>query len=471
MIARRIHQFFRAGFGTYRMLPCAVVRSIDPSLTRASLTLAIAVALVGCQTARPDARQGVILVVVDTARADHFGADGYARNTTPHMDRLAAEGAWFSNAWAQAPWTLPTITTILTGQPPGVHGAGMQNETFYPLRDEIPTLAERLSEASMRTGAVVNVIFCNPSSGLDRGFESYDFRTSDPTNLGHRNAAATTDAALEWVEQVAEAPFFLLVHYFDTHLTYDPPPPFDTKFLDEGVPAIAPGFGNVTDIQALRDGTIPITDAMQTGLIARYDGELGFLDQEFGRLRAGLEAIGRWDDSLIVVVGDHGEEFWDHGGFEHGHSHHRELLRVPLILRYPDSAANGVRIDRVRQIDIVPTVLNYLGIAIPDDLPGTDLTQRHANSATANGSLWAGDLVSVRTDDGTLILDRSTGARFVYGPDDPLELHDLRDSDPLRLRRLMEQLPVEGQLHGDADKTWSPSDDELQRLRSLGYIQ
>jgi len=142
-----------------------------------------------------------------------------------------------------------------------------------------------------------------------------------------------------------------------------------------------------------------------------------------------------------------------------------------MILRYPDSAPEGVRTDRVRQIDIVPTVLNYIGLPIPDALPGTDLRDGRAGSATANGTLWGGDLVSVRTDDGTLIHDRSSGARFVYGPDDPLETHDLSESDPDRLRRLMELLPVASRLHDGADVPWSPSDEELQRLRSLGYIQ
>jgi len=264
------------------MLSCGVVKTFRTNGVRAMITLAIAIGIVGCGSTKPDTLPGVVLIVVDTARADHFGADGYSRNTTPHLDRLAEEGAWFANAWAQAPWTLPAFASILTGEPPSVHGAGMENEVLYSLRDEVPTLAERVSDASIRTGAVVNVIFCNPSSGLNRGFEFYDFRTSDPTNLGHRNAAATTDAALHWVREVADAPFFLLVHYFDAHLTYDPPAPYDTQFLEDGVPPIPPGFGSMSQIQALRDGSIPASDDLRAGLIARYDGELAFLDQQFG---------------------------------------------------------------------------------------------------------------------------------------------------------------------------------------------
>jgi arylsulfatase A-like enzyme len=207
----------------------------------------------------------------------------------------------------------------------------------------------------------MNVVFCNPASGLDRGFESYDFQTTDSSNRGHRNAAATTDAALDWVSQVADRPFFLLVHYFDAHLTYDPPAPFDTLYLEENVPAIPRGFGSARQVMALRNGSIPMTPPLRESLVARYDGELKFLDQEFGRLRTGLESLGRWDNSLVVIVGDHGEEFWDHGGFEHGHSHYRELLRVPLIVRKPDQEPGERRAERVRQLDIVPTVLARFG--------------------------------------------------------------------------------------------------------------
>ena len=432
--------------------------------------LLLAVLLAGCGAPGSDPLPGVVVVVVDTARADHFGIDGYRRDTTPNLDRLAGEGAWYENAWAQSPWTLPAIATILTGQPPAVHGAGMENGTLYPLQPGVTTLAERLRGRRFQTGAVMNVVFCNPASGLDRGFESYDFRTTDASNRGHRNAAATTDAALDWVGQVADRPFFLLVHYFDAHLTYDPPAPFDSMYLDENLPAIPRGFGSARQVMELRNGSIPMTEEQQQALVARYDGELRFLDQEFGRLRAGLESLGRWDNSLVVIMGDHGEEFWDHGGFEHGHSHYRELLRVPLIVRKPGQEPGQRRAERVRQLDIVPTVLDHLGFAVPLDLPGQVLGSGGADRSIAEGSLWSGNLVSVRTDDGTLILHRDTGKMRLFTPDDRLEKHDLSTLRPDLLELLDKLLPGDGSLRRSGP-TWEPDDGELEQLRSLGYVQ
>ena len=426
--------------------------------------------LTGCADPRPEPLPGVVLVIVDTARADHFGIDGYPRDTTPNFDRLAEDGAWYGNAWSQSPWTLPSIASILTGQLPSVHGAGMVDGSLHSLRSGIPTLGERLREHQFQTGAVMNVVFCNPASGLDRGFESYDFRTSDASNRGHRNAAATTDAALGWVSQVTDRPFFLLVHYFDAHLTYDPPEPFDTLFLETGTEPIPRGFGSAEQVMALRDGSIPMTPQQRQALVARYDGELRFLDQEFGRLRTGLQALGRWDDSMIVVVGDHGEEFWDHGGFEHGHSHHRELLRVPLIVRTPGGEPGAHRAERVRQIDILPTVLSHLGIPSSDDLPGQVLGTGHADRSIAEGSLWAGNLVSVRTDDGTLILNRDTGEAHLYGPEDPMETRALPADTTGLVRKLGAVLP-QGEENHDGDTVWTPDAEEIERLRSLGYIQ
>jgi arylsulfatase A-like enzyme len=316
----------------------------------------------------------------------------------------------------------------------------------------------------------MNVVFCNPASGLDRGFESYDFRTTDASNRGHRNAAATTDAALQWTSQVADRPFFLLVHYFDAHLTYDPPEPFDAMFLDPGVAPIPRGFGSAQQVMALRDGSIPMSDDRRNALVARYDGELRFLDQEFGRLRSGLEALGRWDDSLIIVVGDHGEEFWDHGGFEHGHSHHRELLRVPLIVRKPGDQPGAHRAELVRQVDIVPTVLEHLGLEPNEDLPGQVLGSGQADRTIAEGSLWGGDLVSVRTAAGTLILNRDTGEIRLFGPDDPMENTELQQ-DPDGLGEILGALlPAESGDHDDPT-IWTPDPEEMERLRSLGYVQ
>ena len=433
------------------------------------LVLALALLAAGCGE-EPARRGDVILVIVDTARADHLSSYGYLRQTTPELDRLAAEGERYENAWAQSPWTLPAVATILTGQPPHVHGAGRTAAGIRPLRPDLPTIAERMAAAGYRTAAFINVLWCAPTSGLNRGFERYDFRTSDESNVGTRDAAETTTAALDWLSGAGEDPVFMVVHYFDPHLTYDPPAPYDTMFEEGGGPRVPPGFGSAAQVFRIRRGEIRLDPAQRSSLIARYDGELRFMDEQFGRLRRGLEEAGRWDDALVVVVGDHGEEFWDHGGFEHGHSHHRELMRVPLIVRRPAGERGEVLNGRVRQIDVAPTVFDFAGLPGPVGLPGRVLGPEGSRFAVGEGSLWAGDLVSARSDAGTLILDRGSGELVFFGSEDRFE-HAGRpgeeNADP-ELLQLLRALPA---APASPAQELELTEEQLEQLRSLGYIQ
>ncbi|ANM28922.1 hypothetical protein ABI59_03820 [Acidobacteria bacterium Mor1] len=437
--------------------------------------LALVLALTGALSCAGDAspRSGVVLVVLDTTRADHFSSMGYPRETTPNFDRLADESRLYRNAWSQAPWTLPSFASIVTGVLPRHHGAGMKPSEsgarqLQGVRPEVPTMAELLSRAGYATAAWVNVVFCNPGTGISRGFDVYDFHTSDASNQGHRDARATTDAALRWAESVGERDFLMMVHYFDPHLVYDPPAPFDTRFEPAGASALPRGFGHARELFALRRGEIELTPGEKGSLIARYDGELAFADEQFGRLRAGLERMGLWEDSLVIVVADHGEEFWDHGGFEHGHSHHRELLHVPLIVKRPGESPES-RFDRVRQIDILPTVLDYAGIDGPP-LPGGVLGSVDAPFAIAEGSLWGGDLVSIRGDEGTLIQEQDGSGRLFYAADDPDERRSVLDRDATAAESLagvLSLVPAPGQ--GRLDVDLDP--EELQILRDLGYVE
>ncbi len=419
-------------------------------------------------------RFGVVLVVLDTTRADHFSAMGYPRETTPNFDRLARESRLYRNAWSQAPWTLPSFASIVTGVLPRHHGAGMETAAtgqrkLLAVREEVPTMAELLSAQGWATAAWVNVVFCNPGTGISRGFDVYDFHASDASNRGHRNARETTDAALGWAETVGPRDFMMMVHYFDPHLTYDPPAPFDTKFEPDGSSALREGFGNARQLFAMRRGELTLSPREKSSMIARYDGELAFADEQFGRLRAGLEQLGMWDRSLVIVVADHGEEFWDHGGFEHGHTHHRELLHVPLIVKRPGEAPEA-RFDRVRQIDILPTVLDYAGVEHPSRLPGGVLGRVDAPYSIAEGSLWGGNLISIRGDEGTLIRELDGGGDRFYAADDPEERRSVADRDPAEMAALGEVLslipaPGEGQIAVEIDP------DKLKVLRDLGYIE
>ena len=430
----------------------------------------LAISLVGCRADPTPAPPSVLLVILDTVRADHFSSYGYEKMTTFNFDRLAGEGERYAEAYAQAPWTLPAVASILTGQPPRAHGAGRGQGGVSGLHPEVTTLAERFSAQGYRTAAFINVVWCSPGlSALDRGFELYDFHDSDETNRNQRNAEETTDAALAWLDGVGSDPFFAVVHYFDPHLTYDPPAPYDSKFEPYCGPRIPPNFGSAAEVVRVRGGEIELDERLRRSLVARYDGELAFVDDQFGRLRRVMKQAGRWDDTLVVVVGDHGEEFWDHGGFEHGHTHHRELLRVPLIVRKPDGPVGVVRDGRARQIDIAPTILDFAGLPVPDELPGRVLDERGAAYSVAEGSLWAGDLVSIRGDRGTLILDRTSGERRFFAPDDPLEQRVAND-DPAGadLEQLLTALPP---LRTRDEPLRPLTEQELERVRSLGYIE
>jgi arylsulfatase A-like enzyme len=440
-------------------------------LTAVLAVLTLLGCMLGCDEPPVAPGRGVVLVILDTARADHFSAYGYSRETTPHFDRLAREGERYTQAYSQSPWTLPSIATILTGLPPHRHGAGRGASGIFPLYGDVGTLAERLSTAEYRTAAFMNVVWCDPGSGLARGFEHYDFATTDASNKGQRDAVAVTDAALGWLRGLERESFFVVLHYFDPHLTYDPPPPFDTRFEDGEEGRIAPGFGSADEVYAVRSGEISLDDASRASLISRYDGELAFVDAQFGRLRDALERSGRWEDSLVIVVADHGEEFWDHGGFEHGHTHYGELLNVPLIVRRPGTETGTVRRERVRQIDIAPTVMDFAGLDRDGDLPGEPLGGDGAPFSVAEGSLWGGDLVSVRSDSGTLILDRASGVQTFFAAGDDGETRPLpygTSGADETLLEILRTLPAERR---QQDDTWEPTDEQLERLKSLGYLR
>jgi arylsulfatase A-like enzyme len=434
------------------------------------IVVGLAVWLAACGSSREIPRNNVVLVILDTVRADHLSAYGYSRPTTPNFDRLARDGELYFEAYAQSPWTLPSIATILTGQPPHIHGARRTPQGLFGIRDDVTTLAERMAQARYRTAAFVNVVWCSAEiSSLDRGFELYDLRFREDNYANGRDARETTDAALDWVRSIEGAPFFLTVHYFDPHLTYDAPPPFDTMFEPPGGPRISRGFGSSEELFKIREGAIRLDERRRESLIARYDGELRFVDEQFGRLRQELEELGQWEHTLVVVVADHGEEFWDHGGFEHGHTHYDEVLRVPLIVRRPVGRVGLETATRVRQLDIAPTILDFAGLPPSAELPGRVLRDAGSELAVAEGSLWAGDLVSVRGDRGTVILNRDTAEARFFGPDDRHESHPGESPAPGQepYLELLRGLPPPG-AEGPAQQL---SDAQRERLRSLGYLR
>lgn len=329
------------------------------------------------------ARPNVLFVSVDTLRADHVSCYGYPRATTPHVDALAAQGVLFEQAIAQAPWTLPSYGSVFTGLLPGRHAAGLVRERQMkygtddpcdlkgpngqssPLRAGVPTLAQLLGEAGWRTIEFSNNSFLNPAYGLDRGFQrlvSYQY-----------NALAGVELARKWIAE-QDRPWFCFLHVMDPHMPYAPPEPWDTKFRERGLaemPNWPPGLQEVRKM--MKERGRPDADFIQA-MTDFHDGDIAFADDQIGRLLVELEAKGVLGNTIVVFHSDHGEELWDHGGFEHGHALHAELLHVPLILRFDGRLPRGVRVKgRVRAFDLFPTVLELAGLSVPAGIDAESL--------------------------------------------------------------------------------------------------
>jgi arylsulfatase A-like enzyme len=353
--------------------------------------------------ARDSGPLNVIIIGLDTLRPDHLGCYGYPRNTSPAIDRLAGEGALFEYAVSQSPWTLPSFATVFTSLYPTQHRAGFLKST---LGTDFPTLASILSDNGYSTGAVVNTAALNPAFGIDRGFAHYDVA---PMSAG-RVADGTTRDALEWVDGRADRSFFLFVHYYDPHLSYSPPAPYDTLFD----PDYTGPIGNSFDPDFLptdrmngfqRMNALPARD--KEHIVALYDGEVAFADTAIGELLKGLEARGLRDRTLIVFMSDHGEEFFEHGGFAHGHTLYNELIHVPLLFSLPGRIPTGMRLRAmVRLVDIMPTVLSMLGIDTDARLEGRDLSP-----------LFRGETAPGPTRPGALLESAALSEALLYGPE------------------------------------------------------
>ncbi len=403
----------------------------------------------------------MLLVSIDTLRADRVGVYGGAVST-PRMDRLAHRGIWFARARTVVPLTLPSHASLLTGLHPAQHG--VHNNGSFRLETGVPTLAEIARGRGWRTGAVVGSFILDAQFGLARGFEQYDGPMSMRLRPGaeqrqalegpERDATAVTDAALRWLERRGDEPFLLWVHYFDPHTPYVPPEPFASRH---------PG--------------------------APYDGEVAYVDHELGRLLEALSATALGAETLIVVVGDHGESLGEHGEATHGVFLYEAVLRVPFILSGAGVPPRG-RVDRpVSTVDLLPTLLGILGIPPPAGLPGRDLLDAEAEGDAADtlpvlaetrlpclNFGWSGSAAII---EGSLKLIRGATAELYDLESDPAEARNLSARRPAERQRLEERLAsvqTSWHLPGMAGEAASPQpsllpDPETRaRLESLGYL-
>jgi arylsulfatase A-like enzyme/Flp pilus assembly protein TadD len=422
----------------------------------------LAAALVSAGACRAAPPANLLLVTLDTTRGDRLGCYGYAAARTPNLDALARSGIQFDDAVTAAPLTLPSHASILTGTYPIFHG--VRDNDGYVLDDGVTTLAETLEARGFKTAAFVAAYPLSSQFNLDQGFDTYDddFRADwtaeqqearTPLSFGflERKSDQVNAAVGRWLEAHARDRFFLWVHYFDAHQPYDPPPPYDTEFA--GSP---------------------------------YDGEIAFMDESFGKLLRMLDARGIRDRTIVLVVGDHGEGLEQHGELTHASFLYDATMRVPFLLFVPGGGFRaGLRVKpQVRTIDVMPTVLDLLGISPPRDVQGESLLPlvRDPRREWRSEALQESRFNELHYGWAPLRALRDGRYKYVEAPTpelydlraDPGETRNLAPSDPSRAQAMRSRLGRLADALSAADLGRSaashPAPEAREALQALGYV-
>ncbi len=395
--------------------------------------------------------ENVLIVTLDTTRADRIGCYGYEKASTPNLDAMAERGVLAENCITVAPITLPSHASILTGLYPFHHGA--RNNGTHRLPEEVPTLAETLSSAGFATGAVTSAFVLDSRFGLDQGFDTYDDDLANAEEaplfmFRETKALDTAKRANRWLEERGDERWFLWMHLFDPHANYEPPEPFASRCEDP------------------------------------YDGEIAYADAGIGEVLETLRKRGELDKTLVIVTADHGESLGEHGESTHSIFLHDATTRVPLILMHP-SLVQGKRIEEVvSSVDIVPTVLELLDVGQPAPVDGRSVARaavlpdevpERVPSYSESMAPWYNhgwsDLRAVRDEHG----------RFIEAPRpelydltrDPRELHDLCSASPALADRYATRLDAilpdaEVDMRGDDIRSMDP--EVRASLAALGYV-
>jgi arylsulfatase A-like enzyme/lipopolysaccharide biosynthesis regulator YciM len=434
-------------------------------MRRTALALALAIAVTAAVAlllerrfaaapgpASPGERLNVLLVSIDTLRPDHLGCYGYAAAETPRLDALAASGLRFTQATTVLPLTLPAHSSLLTGTFPAHHGV-RDNGGFY-LGDGETTLAELLKANGYRTGGFVSAFVLDSRWGISQGFDTYydDFDLAKYEGVGmdaiQRRGDETAAKAQEWLAEERARPFFAWVHLYDPHAPYAAPPEYAARF--------------------------PATP------VGAYDAEIAWSDSIVGRLLDGLAADGRLARTLIVVVGDHGESLGEHKEPTHGFFIYDATIRIPMLIAGPGIPAKVVP-DPVRIVDVAPTILDRLGVAVPAVIQGASLLPLGRGQALTLAGLaeswypryhygWS-ELEAIRDSRYKLI---KAPRRELYDlHEDPHETDDIARRDPARADAMERALlAMRRRVQGAAaTKGPQPVDPEVEeRLEALGYV-
>jgi arylsulfatase A-like enzyme len=460
--------------------------------------------------AASSAPRGVVLFFLDTVRRDRLDAFGFERETAPNVSRLAVQGVKFEDAIAQGAWTKVSVPSILTSTYPTSNG-------IYELNHRMPasgvTLAEVFRQAGYATWATSSVQFTGRGSNLHQGVEVLHEAESLPSEHREKNARHFVDRFLPWLEAHKDAPFFAMIHAVDPHSDYQPERPYDSlwaepdakkkheEWTEKVKPHIESGF--------MKNMGLPLKSELEKAGIDPeefvaieldwYDGSIRGADVELGRLLEKLDELGVAEDTLVVFFTDHGEEFLDHGGHFHEENVYGELINVPLVMRWPGVLPEGRVVgETVQLLDLAPTILDLAGLPVPELMQGQSLKPLLAESETERFrprpaiSEWRRrtDQLNTRMVDAFSIIEGEWKlVRNVERPadvpefelyhhqTDPLDQTNVASEHPEIVERLAQQLEawhkwaLEQKLPSDGEAASEMTSEELQRLRSLGYVQ
>jgi len=439
----------------------------------------------------PSQEYNVILISLDTLRSDRLGCYGYERNTSPNIDIFAKESVLFSQCFAQAPYTITSHVSMLTGLWPVNHGT--YSTTYHKLNKSIITLADLLRLRGYFTGAFTGGGAMSAFFGYSKGFDLYNERRE---NVQGDTARKIYQLSADWIRNNKEKKFFLFIHTYQIHAPYEPPPPYDEMFTAEDAP-----YRKSSEINEFQGWWGNIPDNIRENVIGLYDGEIRYTDEALiGPLMALLKELDIYDRSLIFVTSDHGEEFFEHNGWGHSHTLYNELIKVPLIVKFPKNQFAGNKIDSiVRSVDIMPTILEVLGIDLKkhisdgeslfDMINGNEMADRIFFSELKYQDDFS-DKISSNLERNKLILNQPFTeeqlSRFMIPPPkiDQEELYDL-DSDPQekrntaadepglfnRIAKQIAEYSLKAKMKEKELDKQEMDEKVIEQLKALGYIK
>ncbi|MHC4962396.1 MAG: sulfatase-like hydrolase/transferase [Planctomycetota bacterium] len=436
------------------------IRKVTMGLMIITGVISLAAVMAYRHFSRPSIRH-VVLISMDTTRADYLSCYGYPHKTTPNIDAVAAEAVRFEHVISPVPLTLPSHSTMMTGTIPPRHG--VHDNLNYTLGDSNVTLAEVLKLNGYTTGAVISSYVLESRFGLDQGFDDYDDefdQTLTDVAGDQRRGGEVSEHAVRWLQEHQTENFFLFLHYYDPHSPYNPPDNFKNVFASKQSNA----------------------DSTEKAKLA-YAEEIAYTDHCIGQVIDKLKSLGLYDSTLLFITGDHGEGLGEHKEMGHGYFIYQESIKVPLIVKVPGSKKAQIVNDMAGLIDIPPTVCSLLGVESSESFKGQDLSGllRHEPSEGHDRSIYSESLVPTKYQASPLL--GLVSVRYKYIQSTRPELYDLRNDpgetnnmisqDPHRARLMEDALAarVAGSLAADtADSRTQLDEESVKKLESLGYV-